>query len=420
MAFGDLRGTLSGSGTAIVSPVVASGSVAVQPRDLVVVMVAEAAKNTATTVTDNLGQVYTATNAGTLSNVVGGRAYYRAVTVAGTLTAINVTMVNSSADYAVSAAVFAGPCITAPLDRSPANGIDEVTPFSCPPTGVLTQSRELIFAGLALFRGQTAVTATAPLILAVNRASAAANSTNSVSAAVGYQITNSTGSVTPVFSAPGSITGGVEITASFRSGVYARAGAGSAVGAGAASGRGTIGIARGGTAVGQGLAQARSFVGVRGVGTSTSAGAALARSHSDIGLRGSAPGVGLAVGAGLITVKIPSSGVGVAHGFGEAHAFSSLDVAVAGRAIGVSSAAAVGQAVLHRYAVGAAVGVGTASGSTVIPTVVRKEFLLRGYLPGPVSQSRSRDAPSQHGSTLISMSGYRNTNVPLSGNLGVP
>jgi len=296
MAFGGLRGTLTGFGTSIVTPETADGSVAVSLQDLIVVFVAEAAANTVTTVTDNLGQTYTAINAGTLSSV-GFRGYYRYVTVAGTLTQVSCTMTSSSNDHAISVAVFEGPFTSTPLDRAPANTTDAATPYTCAATTVLSQANELIVAGLGLIRCQTA-TATAPNTLALNTLSAAANTNNAVSSTIGRQVVAATTSVTPVFASSGTITGGVQIVATFRQG---------SIDTTPGTAGGTSNVTGGGRA---------DFTGVGGnaTGTSTVDG----RGRSDASRPGTAAGTSTVTAEGLATSGTDSPGAGAASAVGSA------------------------------------------------------------------------------------------------------
>ena len=92
MAFGGLRtGTQpTGGNNSIPNPLPASGSVVVSIGDLIVAVIAQQTALTVTAVTDNLGNTYTAQNAGTLvSTTISGRMFYSRVTVAGTLTTVN-------------------------------------------------------------------------------------------------------------------------------------------------------------------------------------------------------------------------------------------------------------------------------------------------------------------------------------------
>src|SRR5215471_10153473 len=111
MALGDLKGTLTGNGNSVTNPSDLSGSVAVNVNDLVVVVFGQQTNLTATGVTDNLGNTYTAQNAGTDAGTSTGRAFYSIVTVSGTLTVCHVAASASTNDYAGIAGVFEGPVL---------------------------------------------------------------------------------------------------------------------------------------------------------------------------------------------------------------------------------------------------------------------------------------------------------------------
>jgi len=193
MAFGALKGTLSGDGLSITTSNALSGSVVVAVGDLVFVAFAQETALTATTASDNLGNTYTATNAGTDSGTVTGRAYYSRVTVAGTLTAVTIVATSSANNFAGTVAIIEGPFKVAPLDKNIANLEDVASPFTCPATGVLTQADEVIMCWIAEAPREN-VAATSPNLLADQRAS------NTVlSAAIGYQAVTATTSVSPAF-----------------------------------------------------------------------------------------------------------------------------------------------------------------------------------------------------------------------------
>lgn len=224
MAFGDVKGTLGISATSIpangtMTPV---GSVVVSYGDLIVAAFAEVGALTiGATVTDNLGNTYTAENSGTLSSV-GFRCFWAFVTNAGTLTQVQGTGTTSTDDYAAVVAVFTGPFTSSPvsLDRSPANTTDNTSPFTGSPTGVLTQTNELIVSCFGSARGYDDFSVTSPMVLAVQRKSAATEgAANSCSAAIGAWVVSATTSVTPSWTrASGTFTGCVECTMSFRKG----------------------------------------------------------------------------------------------------------------------------------------------------------------------------------------------------------
>src|SRR5215211_5595091 len=105
MAFGDLKGTLVVNANSITNPIAAAGSVAVNIGDLVYAVFAEQLTVTVTTVSDNLGNTYTATAAGTDAGTSTGRAYWSRVTVAGTLTSVSAVATASGNNVAAIAGV---------------------------------------------------------------------------------------------------------------------------------------------------------------------------------------------------------------------------------------------------------------------------------------------------------------------------
>lgn len=192
MAFGDSKGTLTASAASVTNPSDATGSVAVVVGDLIFGVFAEQTSLTAGTVTDNLGNTYTATNAGTDAGNRTGRAYYSRVTVAGTLTTVHFAATSSADDYAAAVVVIEGPFASSPLDTNPGNITSDVTsPFNCPATGTLAQALEVVMSWGA---GDSAGTwtATSPTLLGVTTGAF------TVRATIGYQATAATTSVVPV------------------------------------------------------------------------------------------------------------------------------------------------------------------------------------------------------------------------------
>jgi hypothetical protein len=193
MAQGDLRGTLTGSVNSVTNPMVASGSVSVSVGDLVFGTMSQQTNLTATgTVTDNLGNTYAYVNAGTDAGTVSIRSFYSRVTVAGTLTTVNVPASASTNDASVVVDVIEGPFLTSPLDANPANTSDATTPFTCPATGTLAQADEVVMAAIALAGNQTPA-ATSPSVIAGTVARANASTGQS------RRVVSATSSVTPEF-----------------------------------------------------------------------------------------------------------------------------------------------------------------------------------------------------------------------------
>ena len=133
MAFGDLKagGTGASSGASILASnaITLNTATTVAVGDLVVALMAQQTALTASGCTDNLGNTYTAQNAGTLSGVISGRLFYSRVTVAGSLTTVTIAATASANDFSCVAAVFEGPFVVSPVDRSPSNISDVTTPY---------------------------------------------------------------------------------------------------------------------------------------------------------------------------------------------------------------------------------------------------------------------------------------------------
>jgi hypothetical protein len=208
VAKGDLRGTLTGSVNSVTNPTVASGSVAVSVGDLVFgTMSQQTALSASGTVTDNLGNTYAYVNAGTDGGTVAGRSFYARVTVAGTLTTVNVPATASANDASVVADVIEGPFLTSPLDASLANATDATTPFTCTATGVMAQASNVVMAAISIAANQT-VAATSPSTICgtVARANASVGQSR--------RVVSATTSVAPEFT--GTSATAVQTTAAFK------------------------------------------------------------------------------------------------------------------------------------------------------------------------------------------------------------
>lgn len=142
--FAKVKGTLQVAVNSVLNPTVATGSVVVAVGDLIVATFAEQTALTVTAVTDNLGNTYTAQNAGLDAGTVSGRAFYSRVTAGGTLTQVNFAA-TASANNAVGLAVgYAGPFLAPPIDANPALVEDITSPFASPATGTLTSVPSLV------------------------------------------------------------------------------------------------------------------------------------------------------------------------------------------------------------------------------------------------------------------------------------
>lgn len=213
MAFGSLVGTLTGNGASVTNPSDATGSVSVAIGDLIFGVMGQQTNLTATTVTDNLGNTYAATNAGTDPGAATGRAYWSVATVAGTLTAVHFAATASANNYAVAAAVIEGPfrINAAQPGQNPANGSSDITsPFDCPATGALSVPEAVVMSWLANNFSGTAVSATSPNLLALS-----ANNT-SIQVSIGYMKVSVPTTVTPQFTAGSNPTVQVLGTTAFK------------------------------------------------------------------------------------------------------------------------------------------------------------------------------------------------------------
>lgn len=214
MAFGGLKGTLTGSAASITASNSIAGSVAVAVGDLIFAVSCQQTALTSTAATDNLGNIYTAQNAGTLSGAaVSGRAFWSLVTVAGTLTSIAIAATASANDWCGVAGVIEGPFDPSPLDTNPANITTDITsPFTCPATGTLAQASEVVMAwGATTNASNFSWSATSPNLLAIGASSALI-----VRVALGYQAVSATTTVSPEFTAGGNPTADVLGTCSFK------------------------------------------------------------------------------------------------------------------------------------------------------------------------------------------------------------
>ena len=110
--------------------------------DLIYAVITQETNNTVTAMTDNLGNTYTACNAGSDVGAITGRAYYTIVTVPGLLTSVSATVTASSNNAILLAQAFQGPF--SGIDANPANvGSDITSPYVGPSTGTLSQAAEL-------------------------------------------------------------------------------------------------------------------------------------------------------------------------------------------------------------------------------------------------------------------------------------
>jgi hypothetical protein len=204
MAFGDFKGRCSVVGSSILDSNDATGSVSISNNDLVVVTVSELISVTATTVSDNLGNTYTATNAGNDGGSPTQRSYYSLVDHAGTLTTVTVAATASAHDFAITADVYEGPFAASPLDINLATvTADTTTPYLCQETGTLAQADELVVGICVMTNGETDWAGNGSFTLSSNVASGTA--ANTIGIATCRLVVSATTTVQPGFTgtAPG-------------------------------------------------------------------------------------------------------------------------------------------------------------------------------------------------------------------------
>lgn len=197
MAFGSLLGSLFVTGVTTTNPTVAAGTVAVSIGNLIVAVCGEQTDSTANGCTDNLGNSYTQQNGGSNpGSSVSGKTYYSRATVAGSLTAVNVSSNATSANRrTIVAGVWEGAFLIPPIDANTANKTSDTTsPFSCTATPTLLQSDELI-VNWCVTSGSNSISATSPNLLVLSKG------TNNPVVALGYQVVSDTTPVTAEFTA---------------------------------------------------------------------------------------------------------------------------------------------------------------------------------------------------------------------------
>lgn len=191
MAFGSLIGTFSailGSITASTNATVIGGAKAVIVGDLVVGVLAEQTSVTVTGAFDNLGNTYTALQAGTDAGNSTGRAFYSRVSAAGNLGTVSFTCSASAHDVVAVGGIWSGPFLPSLLDKNPTQTTgDVVSPFQTPASGALAFSSEVIVGWIAASGVSSAYTAVSPMLLVADLASS-----NNVKSSLGYQVATAT------------------------------------------------------------------------------------------------------------------------------------------------------------------------------------------------------------------------------------
>jgi hypothetical protein len=197
--------------TSITNPLVVSGSIAVAVGDVITLIYSEQSTTvTATATTDNLGNSYTAANAGLANSTASGRAFYSIATNAGTLTTVNVACTASTNDAAADVCVFKGPFSA--IDANPAMKTDSASPMTGTATGTLAQAAELVVGLMANTATGATIGASAGWTLAGTPATTGIRRASTI-----YQdISGSTASVTPSFTTSVGTDTAVVQTLSFK------------------------------------------------------------------------------------------------------------------------------------------------------------------------------------------------------------
>jgi len=194
MAFGAVKGTLSGTGAAIAANNDATGSVSVAVGDLLVCVFGERTTMSVTGVTDNLGHTYTA-GTGIDGGNGTGKVFWKIATSSGTLTTMTGAAVGGSGDdYSIVGAVYEGPFAASPLDQNPAANSDTVTPYVCTSSGTLAQADELVLAWMCAGNGFTGAACSG---LTVDKQDGTGTGSGSHAAALASVVVSATTAIVP-------------------------------------------------------------------------------------------------------------------------------------------------------------------------------------------------------------------------------
>jgi hypothetical protein len=205
-----LVGQMALGQSSITNPIPVTGSIAVAINDVITVMTCEqTATGTVTAVTDNLGNSYTAINAGLFNSTAYGRGFYSVATVAGTLTTVNVAATASTNDSAVDVCVFNGPFST--VDATPAAKTDNASTMTGTATGTLAQASELVVGMMASTSTGATIGAFTNWTLCGTPAATGLRRASTI-----YQNVSATTSVTPAFTTSNTSDTTVVQTVSFK------------------------------------------------------------------------------------------------------------------------------------------------------------------------------------------------------------
>lgn len=232
MAFGALKGTLTGSSTSPTTSLGASGSVSVSVGDLIVVNFAfiyTGLPQVGLTFTDNLGNVYNilpvlgSEGTSVIQIIYAGYAY---VTVSGTLTSITAAWTfSSTSDAAISVSVYEGTFEQNPLDIFITPILtDSTSPYTCPATGTLNAADELIIGMQAQSTGATAGSYGAASGYTLDVSASSGTAAGTVSCGIVSKIVTATTTTTPGITTGADQSGRVSTLTFFKSGATIPAG----------------------------------------------------------------------------------------------------------------------------------------------------------------------------------------------------
>lgn len=193
----------------------ATGSITLSAGDLILVVYAIRGATTVT-ISDNLTGSYTALGA---AGTGTGRAYgfFRVATGSGTLTSVSTSHSNTTNDAALMVCVFEGPFrdTASVLDKNPTQTNDSTSAYTCPATGTLSQTSELVVGYMAQGNGAASGSYGANNGFTVHADATSGTGSNTVSGAVCYLKVDATTTQTPEFT-NATATSGVVSTASFK------------------------------------------------------------------------------------------------------------------------------------------------------------------------------------------------------------
>lgn len=214
MAFGSLKGSIGGAGASIASTtttITASAGISVAVGDAVVAAFSERTTLEVSGCVDDLGNTYTAQNAGTDAGTNTGRAFYFIVTSAGTLNSLSFgTSTVSGNDYAAVAQVIEGPFSSA-IGATSSNVAGTTLPQAAnsisPPS-----SASVLVSWLAACNGAGAGPATCATGYSIGKSTfSGTGGANTAGAAIAYKAVTSTASDTPTWSSTGSATASIVV-----------------------------------------------------------------------------------------------------------------------------------------------------------------------------------------------------------------